>query len=261
MKITPLNTADETVRGASKVLIYGHHGVGKTTQLGKYAERYGKGLVISGESGLASISDHSIPYLPFTTFEATPRSGYSFRQIVDYVMSDDFKAEGYTWIGLDSATELSQRCFSEIEKEFEGSNNGFEKWGAYERKMVAALKWIRDLDLHVVITALATEEQDDNGRVQFWPMLVQKKVQKLIPALYDHVFCLVRKAEEKDGAIHASRLLITDQMAGWQGKTRDPNRRLSAIERTDDVTELLERINMPRDEWLKTQTQSKSGAN
>lgn len=251
MKITPLNTADGTVHAASKTLLYGHHGVGKTTQIARYAERFGKGLVLSGESGLASIADHEIDYVPFTTFEREPQVGYSFRQIVAYVMSDDFRDAGYKWIALDSATELSQRCFAEVEAEFSGSNNGFEKWGAYERKIVSALKWIRDLDFHVCITALAAEEQDDNGRTQYWPMLVQKKVQKLIPGLYDHVFCLVRRAEEKDGEMKVNRLIITDQVAGWQGKSRDPGRRLEPVERGGDVTELLARIQMPRDEYVK----------
>ena len=103
--------------------------------------------------------------------------------------------------------------------------------------------------MHVLITALAAEEADDNGVVNFWPMLVQKKVQKLVPALYDHVFCLVRKTTDNNGKMDVRRYIITEQVHGWHGKSRDPHRRLSAIENTDDVTQLLERIYMTEQEY------------
>ena len=85
MKIEVFKTNDTSVKGSSKVLLYAHHGAGKTTQAAKYADRFGKGLVISGESGLSSIADREIDYIPFTTFDRTPREGYSFKQIVDYI--------------------------------------------------------------------------------------------------------------------------------------------------------------------------------
>ena len=51
--------------GPTKVLLYSHHGYGKTYQCRHYEKRYGKGLIISGESGLKSIEDVSIDYAPF----------------------------------------------------------------------------------------------------------------------------------------------------------------------------------------------------
>ena len=80
MKITPLKTTDATVSSKSKSLVYGPHGSGKTTQCANYAKRYGKGIILSGEGGLSSISDMEIDYLPFSTFKAEPkREGtYSF---------------------------------------------------------------------------------------------------------------------------------------------------------------------------------------
>lgn len=250
MKIQPLKTNDITVKGASKVLVYAHHGAGKTTQAAHYADRYGKGLIISGESGLTAIANKEIDYLKFTTFDSDAgEHSHSFKDIVKYTKTPEFREQKYAWIMIDSATELSQRCMADVETEVGDSKNGFEKWGLYERKITAALKWIRDLEMHVVITALAAEETDDNGVVNFWPMLVQKKVQKLIPALYDHVFCLVRKTTENNGKIDVRRYIITEQVHGWHGKSRDPYRRLSATENTDDVTELLERIYMTQEQY------------
>ena len=107
--------------------------------------------------------------------------------------------------------------------------------------------------MHVLITALASEENDDNGVTNYWPMLVQKKVQKLIPALYDHVFCLVRKTSEANGKLDVKRYLVCDQINGWHGKTRDPHRRLAAFEECDDVTELLRRVYMTEAQFKKHQ--------
>lgn len=250
MKITPLKTNDATVAEASKTLVYGPHGSGKTTQCANYAKRYGKGLILSGESGLSSIADMPIDYLPFSTFDRTPKEGeYSFKQLMQYVGSADFKSADYKWIAIDSATELSQKCFADVELELSGSSNGFEKWGLYERKITLALKWVRDLPMHVLITALAADETDDNGSVNYWPMMVQKKVQKLIPALYDNVFALVRKTSEQNGKLTVRRYLVCDQVNGWHGKSRDPHRRLKPFEEVDDVTELLSRIYMSDAEY------------
>jgi len=259
MNIEPFQTNDSTVKQAAKVMLVGHQGSGKTTAIADFYETYGAGLVLSGESGLSSISHLPIDYLPFGSFDRPNKAGkYTFMDLVKYVSSDAFKAKGYKWIALDSATELSQRCFADVEKEFEGSANGFEKWGAYERKITAALKWIRDLDTNVLITCLAAEENDDNGVTQYWPMLVQKKVQKLAPALYDHVFCLVRKTQEEEGRLKVTRHLITDNVHGWHGKSRDPHRRLKPVENTDKVTDLLARIYMTEDEFKTTQKEGVS---
>tara|TARA_R110002096_G_scaffold329325_1_gene523450 strand:- start:874 stop:1665 length:792 start_codon:yes stop_codon:yes gene_type:complete len=253
MKITPLKTNDISVVGASKTLVYGMHGSGKTTQCANYAKRFGKGLILSGESGLSSIADIACDYLPFTTFDRPTKEGeYSFRDLTKFVMSKEFKEAGYKWIAIDSATELSQKCFADVEAELGAdAKNGFEKWSLYERKITAALKWVRDLDMHVLITALAAEETDDNGTTNYWPMMVQKKVQKLIPALYDNVFCLVRKTSEQNGKMAVRRYLVTDQVNGWHGKTRDPHRRLAPFEECDDVTDLIERIYMTDAEFAK----------
>ena len=62
MKIKPFKTSDVS-NIALNILLYGHAGCGKTTQIGKMHDRYGKGLVLSGEGGLTSISDKEIDYL------------------------------------------------------------------------------------------------------------------------------------------------------------------------------------------------------
>jgi len=249
MKITPLKTNDGSVSSASKVLLYGHHGAGKTTQIKNYKKAFGKGLILSGESGLSSIADVDCEYIPFTTFDREPKDGYSFKQIVAHIMSDEFKSQDYKWIAIDSISELSQRCFQDVIAQSGKDNITFEEWANYERKITWALKWTRDLPMHVLITALAVEESDDNGVTNYWPSLVQKKIQKGAPALFDHVFCLLRKTSEQNGKVDVKRYIVTDEVRGWHGKARDAHRRLSPIEDVDDVTELLRRIYMSEEQF------------
>lgn len=229
-----------------KTLLYAHHGWGKTYQFRFFAEEYGKGLIISGEGGLASLSDVDIDFVEFKGWDRKhhPKLAddeYTFRDIIRLILSDDFKEKGYKWIGIDSLTEMSDQCMSDVEKNYEEITD-MRKWQDYERQMIGALKTIRDLPLEVFVTCLAKEEKNDNGGVDFWPMVQQAKVSKKIPALFDHVFCGQKTTEEVGGSVMAKRLIITDEIRGWHGKTRDPHRSLDAVEGSGNVVELLKRI-------------------
>ncbi len=229
-----------------KTLLYGHHGWGKTYQCRYYAEEYGKGLIISGESGLASLSDVDIDVVDFVGWDSKyhpnlEEGQYCFRDILRLVKSDEFKKEEYKWICIDSLTEMSDRCMADVEKEFD-SPTDMRKWQDYERQMIGALKFIRDLPYEVYVTCLAKEEKNDNDAIEYWPMVTQTKVAKKLPALFDHVFCGLRSTDESSGAVTVSRQIITDSVRGWHGKTRDPRGRLKAVEKSGNVVELLKRM-------------------
>lgn len=230
-----------------KTLLYGHHGWGKTYQCRFYAEEYGKGLIISGESGLASLSDVDIDYVEFQGWDRKhhPNLGedqFCFRDILGMIRSDKFREEGYKWIAIDSLTEMSDRCMADVEKDFETPTD-MRKWQDYERQMIGALKFIRDLPYEILVTCLAKEEKNDNDAIEYWPMVQQTKVAKKLPALFDHVFCGLRSTDESSGAVTVSRQIITDEVRGWHGKTRDPRGRLKAVEKCGNVVELLKRVN------------------
>jgi len=239
-------TSDLKVDGSTKVLLYAHHGFGKTYQCRNYQERFGKGIIISGESGLKSLEDVGIDYLPFSSWNGThdPDNGvYSFRGIVGMLKSDEFRAAGYKWIGIDSLTELSDRLMEFLEREHKDSKNGFELWADYSRLMIGALKWVRDLPMHVFVTCLAKDETDDNDKNHYWPFVKGNAVAKQVPALFDHVFCGVRETvKDASGNPVINRYFITDELGGWHGKTRDPSNALSPKEEVSDVTELLIRM-------------------
>jgi hypothetical protein len=255
MTFKVMKTSNVSKETTTKVLLYAHHGFGKTFQCRFYQKRFGPGLILSGEAGLKSIEDVDIDYLPFSSWdrENDPDKGvYSFRGICKMIASPEFQKAGYKWIGLDSLTELSERLIEHLEDEYKNVNNGFAMWGEYNRLMLGTLKWIRDLPLHVYVTCLAKEEKDANDVTQFWPLVKGSGVSKHVPAIFDHVMCGVRTTEKNDqGLPKVKRYIVTDEVSGWHGKVRDPRHRVRPFEQCDDITQLLDRMTMNEEEYDK----------
>jgi hypothetical protein len=256
MKFRPKKTSELLKGGAHKVLLYSHHGFGKTYQCRFYQKRYGKGLIVSGEAGLKSVEDTDIDYIPFTSWDGVndeDKGEYSFMQIFKWITNPAFlDAQGYKWIAIDSLTEMSDRLMEHLEEKHKDNKNGFEKWGDNNRLMMGVMKKIRDLPVHVYVTSLAKEEADPNGVTQYWLSVQGGKLGKQIPALFDHVFGGVRTTEVAEGGQpKVRRWLATEEVSGWHGKVRDPQRRLDAIEKCDDVTEMLTRMSETKEQFDK----------
>jgi len=237
-----------------KTLLMGHHGWGKTHQCRHYAEAYGKGLILSGEGGLKSLEDTDIEYVDFKSWDGDhrPEDGvYSFRGIVRMMGSPEFVKEGYQWLVVDSLTELSDQLMEHCEEEFKDVTNGFVKWGEYSRLMIGALKWLRDIDMHIYMTCLVSEESDDNGNVNYWPLVKGNKIAKQLPALFDHVFCGVRTTDGDKNSPTIKRFIITEEVRGWHGKSRDPRGRLKPVEPCDNVVTLLKLIRATEEQYAK----------
>lgn len=247
-----------------KVLLYAHHGWGKTTQAKYYAEKYGKGFIISGESGLSSIrSTPNIDYLPFSSYDGLhdpSKDVYSFRGICQMIASPEFAAEGYQWIMLDSLTELSDMTLDHIERELQiefdadpnpkKKMNNFKLWSDYRAVMLGACKWIRDLPYHVIVTCLSKEDADENGDIDYWPMVNGNQVQKQLPGIFDCVLCGVRITKpDGEGNNITLRFIVTDEYKGWHGKVRDENRRLKPVEKESNIVELFNKMDMSEKEF------------
>jgi hypothetical protein len=253
MKFNPLNTRDDTT-SFRKVMLYSHAGWGKTTQAINYKAHYGDGFIISGEAGLSSVRTAGIDYLPFQSFDGPvdqAKGIYSFVEICRLISSPEFKAMNYKWIMLDSLTELSdmvmQWATAKAEQTAKDQNkklNGFEKYGEYADKMLAACKYIRDLPYHVIISALAKETENDNGDREIWPAVQGNKIQMQIPGIFDCVLCGVKaNAKSADGkGFEVKRFIITDAVKGWQGKVRDEKRVISSVEQTGNVIDIIKRL-------------------
>ena len=235
-----------------KVLLYGHHGWGKTWQVRNLVNRYGNGLLLSGEKGLKSLADVDVPHVAFTSWDGPhdpDTDVYSFRGIAGMLTKQFLIDNNINWIGLDSLTELSEMVYAWAKKETEGSKNNFALWELFGEKMLSTMKWIRDLPIHVYVTSLAAESTDDGtGTPDYWPHVKGNKVAKAIPAIFDHVFCAIKRDKVEGEEVMTRRFIVTDQMYGWHGKARDPYNRLKSIEETNDITELLDRMSRTKEE-------------
>ena len=257
MTITPLKTNDISVTGAQKTLLYTHHGWGKTHQGQHFANAYGKGLIISGESGLRTLMMHDIDYLPFNSWDGDMdpvNNRYSFKGIIEWIHeAPEFAANEYQWIMVDSLSELAERCLehAEAKQAKSGKKDGFAIWGDYDKAITSALKWIRDLPYHVLVTALAKESTNDNGSVEYWPNVPGNAVGRKLPGLFDNVLCGVRVTTGDRTSPEIRRYIVTEEVRGWHGKVRDPRQRLKPIEDADNIAELLSRIKMSDDAFKK----------
>lgn len=264
----PLNTSDGSA-SHRKVLLYANHGWGKTTQAKHYKRTYGKGLIISGESGLASIASEGIDYFPFSSWDGevdAAKRKYSFVSIVKWMMTQEFKDRDYKWVMIDSLTELSDLAYAKAEADAQrnakdGKVNGFAIYEDHNSMIIGACKFIRDMPMHMIVTALAKESEDENGNKTHWPMVKGKQLQQQLPGIFDCVLCGIKRtagvpdASGNVGNVRTEHYILTDEVRGWKGKVRDENRRLSAVEHESDVTKLLQRMAMPDDEyqsWLKS---------
>ncbi len=243
-------TSDLQKKAPTKVLLYAHHGYGKTYQCRFYAKRFGKGLIISGESGLKSLEDCDIDYVEFKSWAEFEEI---LRHLNSLIKSGKFEETGYKWVAIDSLTELSDRLVEMNEDKYRGKDGEIDKsksfamWAEYSRRMIGVLKWLRDLPVHVYMCCLAKEEESvATSSKDYWPMVAGSKTQKQIPALFDHVFC-GKKVEVTDpdtGKTTIKRYLIADEVAGWHGKVRDPYGVVKAYEEEDDITALLTRMSL-----------------
>lgn len=251
----PRSTSTMTVDEKTKTLLYAHHGFGKTYQCSNYADHYGKGFILSGEAGLKTLVGKDIDFLPFSSWDGAhdPDAGvYSFKGIVRMMKSDEFKSAGYKWVAIDSLTELSDLCkrHCELEGEEQRQREGKEKadgfaiWNNYNASLIGALKWVRDLDYHVLVTCLAKEEEDANGKLHYWPMVQGKGIMKQIPGIFDNVLCGVRSAEAdpSTGRPRVKRFFITEEAMGWHGKVRDPIGAAEPVEYTDNITDIFKKM-------------------
>ena len=256
MAFAPLKTGADLMGASHKVLLYAAAGWGKTSQAVNFKRAWGKGFILSGESGLRSIGHEEIDYLPFTTWDGDHdyKTGIcSFMGLVRDLHSKEFKDAGYKWIMVDSLTEVSDRLMEHLADKHKGSKNRFELWNDYAIQMIGVLKIIRDLPYHVIMTALVKDSTDDNNVTTYGPMIKGNAVASQLCGIMDHVFAGVKVTKATDPSDPtAKRYVVIDECRGYTAKLRDPYRRFShPFVETDDVTSILRGISMSQAEFQK----------
>lgn len=191
----PFATAGETaIDFPFKILCYGNSGAGKT-----YAACTApKPMVLLTErNGLHSIQasnpDAHVKYC---------EDADDVRAILKMAMNGTLKQYGIKTLVVDSLTEV-QRLF--VDEIMLGKSNGedarltLQDWGTLTERMRRFMRCLRDLDLHVVATALVETQHDEStGSTSVFPAFQGKKLHSEVSQFFN-VVGYTFKRESTDG--------------------------------------------------------------
>lgn len=234
------------------VLVYGAPGVGKTVLAGTAQDdaRTRPVLVCSAEGGHKSILWRlSVP-------ESDPRhDGLAIKEIVrfpeDLYAVIDVVAENpglVRTVVIDSITDIAWRVEQSMLRkpnpERKAPNTlAWSEWAPFNTAVRTLVTMIRDLNVHVIATALETEKESSFG-----PLAGGKKTAELLPGFFDSVHRLAIVGEPEttpDGkrtvlAQHRELVLTADSRMVAKDRN-DPLGLLPRTMRNPTVSKLLDR--------------------
>lgn len=227
MTLTPISS---TSANRMCAVLAGAAGVGKTSQLrcllgqdyqnGQWVQtelKPEKVFVLSAESGLLCVRE-LVESGAISGFEI--RSLAEFKEALQYCYSDEFKAQGFQWIFIDSLTEIASRCVEDMQRKYPNKADSFKMWGDYNTVMTDIIKKFRDMpEINVVFTCLVAVDKDDVGRRFFGPDIPGSSLKTRLPSYFDEVFFLTRQAVvvggDAENPVTETRLVFnTDEPAG-----------------------------------------------
>lgn len=185
-------------------LVVGPSGIGKTSLVKTLPDPESKILIISAESGLACLSGTNIDVI-----EVDPsRPSESLQEIYEELDTDKAKKK-YSYIFIDSLTEIGQLIISELKKDayYGQAKNALPMWGKYGEMMAMIIKSYRDMsDYSVIFTCLDAVEKDGLEKLESFN-IQGSSIKNNIKAWFDLVlFYKVYKDEEGNHI----RKLVTD---------------------------------------------------
>ena len=217
MAIHLKSTGDIHAKGL-KVLVYGQAGSGKTS----LAKTLPKPVVLSAEDGLLSLKDDNIPFIEIKSI-GDLHEAYSWLS-----ESDEFES-----VVLDSISEIAEVVLAHEKKV---NKDGRAAYGEMDVQLSEIIRAFRDLNMHVLMTAKLEKQQDEMGRMLYFPSLPGNKTAQKLPYFFDEVLAL---RIEKDEEGKTQRALMCDSDGLWLAKDRSG--KLEAWE-TPDLGEIIAKI-------------------
>ena len=217
MSILLKSTGDIHAKGL-KVLVYGQAGSGKTT----LTKTLPKPVVLSAEDGLLSLKDDNIPFVEIKNI-GDLHDAYSWLKD-----SDEFES-----VVLDSISEIAEVVLAHEKKV---NKDGRAAYGEMDVQLSEIIRAFRDLNMHVLMTAKLEKQQDEMGRMLYFPSLPGNKTAQKLPYFFDEVLAL---RIEKDEEGKTQRALMCDSDGLWLAKDRSG--KLEAWE-TPDLGEIIAKI-------------------
>jgi len=217
MSIQLKSTGDIHAKGL-KVLVYGQAGSGKTT----LTKTLPKPVVLSAEDGLLSLKDDNIPFVEIKNI-GDLHDAYSWLKD-----SDEFQS-----VVLDSISEIAEVVLAHEKKV---NKDGRAAYGEMDVQLSEIIRAFRDLNMHVLMTAKLEKQQDEMGRMLYFPSLPGNKTAQKLPYFFDEVLALRIEKDEED---KTQRALMCDSDGLWLAKDRSG--KLEAWE-TPDLGEIIAKI-------------------
>lgn len=202
MAIKIFNTKDYSLNGI-KILVYGAPGAGKT----RLCATAPKPIILSAESGLLSVRDMNLDYIPIATIE-------DLYEAYDFCTGSEEMAK-YDTICLDSVSEIAEQVLS---KEKSSVNDGRMAYGNLNERMNALLRCFRDIPgKNVYFSAKMEYDKGADGVAMFRPSLPGKSLTQGIGYFFDEEFVLLT---EKDKEGNVVRKLQTTGDSYYEAKDR-----------------------------------------
>ena len=190
----PFKTAKSTATDFPfKIFIYGDPGSGKTFS----SVTAPKPMVLLTErNGLHSIRQSNPDALVKYCEDAN-----DIRDVLKLALNGELEAHGVKTLVVDSLTEV-QRIFADEIMKKKGAGDeqrmSLPDWGTLTEKMRKFMRCLRDIDLHVVATALADTSTDEaTGQVKHFPSFSGKKLSSEVSQFFNVVgYCFKREHSE-----------------------------------------------------------------
>lgn len=201
-------------------LILGAAGIGKTSLIRTIPED-DKVLVLSAESGLLAIGD-LVRSGKVEGFEIG--SFAEMKEAYQFVLGPEGKR--WSWIFIDSLTELSARCVEAMQAKHTSKSDTFSLWNEYNVLMSHIIKGFRDLKTHTVIfTGLTSIEKDEANRRYVGPAISGSSLKERLTSYFDEVLLMESRVAD-DGTEY--RCFLTQPIE--RSCAKDRSGRLSPIE-------------------------------
>ncbi len=210
MALKIITTKQAVSQNGIKVLVHGPAGAGKTRLCATTGDLAAT-LIISAESGLLSLREHTIDVAEVSSLD-------DVREAYRMLAAGSHK---YRWVCLDSISEIAEVVLTHEKKQ---TKDPRQAYGALQEAMFQLLKSFRDLPMSVYMSC--KQQRDEDGR--YLPSLPGSKLAQGIGYLFDEVFAL--QTQRDDQGVVRRALLCRDDP---RYEVKDRSGALNALEPAD----------------------------
>lgn len=147
--------------------------------------------ILSAEGGELALDElYDDPEIEIEGFKI--KSFNDFKETYDFLLTSKEAKERYTWIFIDSISEIAEYCDNVMKEKYAANN--YERWDRYYRAMIDVLRNFKDMEPYNIVCTFLENAEKDNENKRYIEALVQgNKVAPKIRAMFDEIFYMVTK--------------------------------------------------------------------